>query len=160
MNRLLGRGGQHRAGLYRESGTVARTNNRVPVHRTAGQSAAVVATHVLDRVKAVAKMEYRDRRTVHIHDAVRSWSEFVRGGDIDPIGHRVYNIPSCSLAASVMRSLVHGGSQTSSTAAALTPGTALTASSTVAGKVWATGQPGAVSVICTRTSPCGSISSA
>ena len=35
-------------------------------------------------------------------------------------------MPSCSFAASDIRSFVHGGSQTTSTFASVTPGTALT----------------------------------
>lgn len=66
---------------------------------------------------------------------------------------QTHNIPSSSLAASVMRSRVHAGSQTNSTDALVTPGTARNAVSTVPGKVCATGQPGAVSVIQTLTSP-------
>ncbi len=62
------------------------------------------------------------------------------------------NIFSASRASSDMRLVSQGGSKTSVTVVPLTPGTALTASSTHFGISPATGQPGAVSVISMATS--------
>ena len=52
-------------------------------------------------------------------------------------------------------SAFQGGSQTSSTFASVTPGTAFTFASTSPGREPATGQAGAVSVIFTSTTPSG-----
>src|SRR5213075_1137117 len=60
---------------------------------------------------------------------------------------RSQNIPRVSFAASDMRSLVQGGSHTTSTFTSFSPGTSRTLRSTSSGICWADGQPGAVSVI-------------
>ena len=60
-------------------------------------------------------------------------------------------MPTASLASSDMRLWSHGGSNTSSTSQLLTPSTPSTAFLTQIGISPATGQPGAVSVICTST---------
>ncbi|HKB37072.1 MAG TPA: serine/threonine-protein kinase [Gemmataceae bacterium] len=67
------------------------------------------------------------------------------------------NNPSCSRAASVMRSCVHGGSNTTSTLADATPGMARTFDSTSGGSDAAAGHAGDVSVIWTLTAPGGSM---
>ena len=63
------------------------------------------------------------------------------------------SIPSANLAASDMRALVHGGSNTNSSFTSVTPGTARTARSTSPGSVPATGQLGAVNVMRIATLP-------
>ena len=63
---------------------------------------------------------------------------------IDP-----YHSPSCSFAASDIRSFVQPGSHTTSTFASVTPGNASTFVPTSTGSDCAAGQPGAVSVIVT-----------
>src|SRR5690606_2950913 len=62
-------------------------------------------------------------------------------------------IPSCSFAPSLIRLGSHGGSQTSSSRASVTPSTARVLASTSTGSSPATGQLGAVSVIRTSTRP-------
>src|SRR5262245_26893336 len=66
-----------------------------------------------------------------------------------------YNIPSCSFAASDMKSEHQVGSHTNSTLAEVTPGTARTFASTSPGSEPATGQLGDVRVILIATSPAG-----
>src|SRR5205085_5948182 len=73
-------------------------------------------------------------------------------------GLRHHSIPSSSLASSVIFCGSQGGSQTSSTSASPTPGTAPTRSSTSPGIDSATGQCGVVRVILTRAWCSGVIS--
>ena len=60
---------------------------------------------------------------------------------------RNQNIPSCSFAASDIRSRSQGGSHTTSTFTSVTPGTAATARFTCSGRNCAAGHAGAVSVM-------------
>src|ERR1035437_3553694 len=68
------------------------------------------------------------------------------------------SIPIASLAASLMRAFVQGGSKVSSNFTPVTPGTARAARSTSAGRLPATGQLGAVSVMRMATCPASSTS--
>src|SRR5262245_17807434 len=65
------------------------------------------------------------------------------------------SIPSCSFAASDIRSGVQGGSQTTSTFAEVTPGTVFTLICTSPGSDPATGQAGDVNVMRMPTVPSG-----
>ena len=61
------------------------------------------------------------------------------------------NIPSCSFAASDIRSLPQGGSQTMSTCASVMPGNSFSLLTTSTGRLWAAGQAGDVNVMRTPT---------
>ena len=80
-------------------------------------------------------------------DATNCWRWFSSTGRWAVAGSKTQKIPSCSLAASDMRSRSQGGSQTTSTFTSVTPGTSAIFCFTCSGRDCAAGHAGAVSVM-------------